>query len=213
MDPWKGIPVLALAHHMEQRPDHFSDGKGGRNRKNMIKLKSNGLKWLKGFHMIAVASWVGGAVSLLTLYFLKKGITDGGVLYGINQSLHHVDMMVVVIPGAFGCLITGLIYSIFSNWGFFKHNWMIFKWIVTITAILFGTFYLGPWETRMMEISGSLGISAFTDPEYRYNEKMNLVFGALQCLLLIVTIFISIFKPWKSKCRPKRSGGFVKGLE
>jgi hypothetical protein len=30
MDPWKGIPVLALAHHMEQRPHHFSDGKGER---------------------------------------------------------------------------------------------------------------------------------------------------------------------------------------
>ena len=87
----------------------------------MPRLKAKGLKWLKGFHMIAVSCWVGGAVALILLYFLKEGVTDGEVLYGINQSIHHVDMAIIVIPGAFGCLLTGLIYSLFSNWGFFKH--------------------------------------------------------------------------------------------
>ena len=172
----------------------------------MPKLKSKGLKWLKGFHLIAVASWVGGGIALILLYFLKDGVTDSGVLYGINQSIHHVDMAVVVIPGAFGCLLTGLIYSSFSNWGFFKHNWLIFKWIVTVTAILFGTFFLGPWETAMMEISGKIGISSLSDPAYLYNQKMNLVFGAIQVLVLIITVFISIFKPWKSGKKGKHVG-------
>jgi hypothetical protein len=76
---------------------------------------------------------------------------------------------------------------------------MVFKWIVTVAAILFGTFYLGPWETTMMEISGKLGMSALTDPSYLYNQRMNLFFGALQCLVLMTTVFISIFKPWKKK--------------
>jgi len=165
----------------------------------MRKLKAKGLKWLKGFHMIAVSCWVGGAVALMLLYFLKNGVDDSGVLYGINQSIHHVDMAVVVIPGAFGCLVTGLIYSTFSNWGFFKHTWMIFKWVVAVSAILFGTFFLGPWETNMMEISGKIGISSLNDAEYLYNEKMNLIFGTIQVLVLMITIFISIFKPWKSR--------------
>ena len=165
----------------------------------MPTLKAKGLKWLKGFHLIMVSCWVGGGVSLLLLYFLKNGVSDDGVLYGINRSIHHVDIAVVVIPGAFGCLITGFIYSLFSKWGFFKHNWLIFKWIVTIAAILFGTFFLGPWETTMMETSGRLGLSSLDDPSYRFNEKMNLIFGSLQVLVLIITVFISVFKPWKSK--------------
>lgn len=81
----------------------------------MVKLKAKGLKWLKGFHLVAVSCWVGGGVALILLYFLKNGVTDGNVLYGINQSIHYVDIAVVVIPGALGCLITGLIYSSFSN--------------------------------------------------------------------------------------------------
>jgi len=165
----------------------------------MAKLKARGLKWLKGLHIIAVACWIGGAVALLLLYFLKGGVTEGGVLYGINKSIHHVDMAVVVIPGAFGCLVTGLVYSLFSNWGFFKHKWLVLKWIVTVLAILFGTFFLGPWETNMMEISGKLGLACLSDPEYLHNERMNLMFGALQVLVLMATVFISIFKPWKAK--------------
>ncbi len=165
----------------------------------MAKLKARGLRWLKGFHLIAVSCWVGGAVALTLLYFIKDGVSDGGVLYGMNQSIHRVDMAVVVIPGAFGCLLTGLLYSLLSNWGFFKHTWLIFKWVVTVVAILFGTFFLGPWETTMMEISGKLGLAALSDQAYLYNERMNIIFGALQGLVLIVTVFISIFKPWKSK--------------
>jgi len=149
--------------------------------------------------MITVSCWIGGAVALVLLYFLKDGVTDGGVLHGINQSIHHVDMAVVVIPGAIGCLITGLLYSSLSNWGFFKHKWMIFKWIVTIVAILFGTFFLGPWETTMMNISGRSGMASLTDPEYLYNQNMNLIFGGIQCLVLMITVFISIFKPWKKR--------------
>ena len=165
----------------------------------MPKMSAKGLKWLKGFHLVAVSCWVGGGVSLILLYFLKSGMEDGKILYGINQSIHHVDIAVVVIPGALGCLVTGLIYSSFSNWGFFKHGWIIFKWIVTVAAILFGTFFLGPWESTMMEISGILGISSLSDPEYLYNQKMNLIFGATQVLVLVVTVFISIFKPWKRR--------------
>jgi len=157
------------------------------------------LRWLKGFHLLAVACWIGGGVSLLLLYFLKGGVTDGGVLYGINQSIHHVDMAVVVIPGAFGCLVTGLIYSVFSTWGFFKQRWIVFKWIVTIVTIIVGTVWLGPWESTMMEISGRLGIGALNNQTYLYNQRMNLIFGGLQCLLLMVTVFVSVFKPWKKK--------------
>ena len=165
----------------------------------MVKFRAKELRWLKGFHLIAVSCWVGGAVALTMLYFIKNGVVDGGVLYGINQSIHHVDMSVIVIPCAFGCLLTGLLYSLLSNWGFFKHTWLIFKWIVTVVAILFGTFFLGPWETTMMGISGKLGMLSLSDSSYLYNEKMHIIFGTVQTLVLIITVFISVFKPWKSR--------------
>lgn len=164
-----------------------------------MQIGPKGQKWLKGFHLLAVCCWVGGAVSLILLYPLKSGVSDGGVLYGMNLAIHHVDMAVVVVPGAFGCLLTGLIYSGFTRWGFFRHGWLILKWVITIGGIVFGTICLGPWETKMMELSGTLGLDSLTSQEYLYNQRMNLVWGGAQCFLLMVTVFISIFKPWKSK--------------
>lgn len=78
----------------------------------MYKLGKNGLRWMKGIHLITVACWIGGGVALLLLYFLKAGVNDGGVLFDINQSIHHVDMSVVVNPRAFGCLLTGLVFKV-----------------------------------------------------------------------------------------------------
>ncbi|KZK74982.1 MAG: hypothetical protein A3K90_00450 [Pelodictyon luteolum] len=165
----------------------------------MLQLSSRGMKWLKGVHLIAVACWIGGAVSLLSMYFLKEGVSDGGVLYGINRSIHHVDMSIVVVPGAIGSLLTGLFYSMFSKWGFLRHPWLVFKWVVTVGAILFGTFFLGPWETAMMDISGRIGTSALRDAGYQYNQLMNFVFGIVQVAVLVVTVFVSVFKPWNRK--------------
>lgn len=161
-------------------------------------LGATGQKWLKGLHLLAVSCWVGSGVALVLLHLLRAGVTDGGVLYGVNQAAHFVDMNALVIPGAFGCLLTGLAYSLLTGWGFFRHGWLIFKWVVTVSAIIFGTVCLGPWETAMMHISGELGMGALRDAGYLFNAKMNLIWGAVQVAILIATIFISIFKPWKN---------------
>jgi hypothetical protein len=38
-----------------------------------------------------------------------------------------------------------------------------------------------------------------------YNEKMNFIFGMVQCFLLMFTLFISVFKPWKKKKADNRN--------
>jgi len=164
-----------------------------------MRLSANGQKALKTIHIFTAACWIVGGFTMCLMYFMKQGITDGGELYGINRSLHFIDSYIVVIFGAVGCLITGLIYSIFTGWGFFKHRWLTFKWVVTISAILFGTFFLGVWEKNMMIISGNMGLAAISDPAYLYNQRMNLIFGSIQNGIIIFTIYVSVFKPWKKK--------------
>lgn len=170
-------------------------------------LGATGMKWLKGLHLLSVGCWIGGGIGLLLLYFVKDGVDDGGVLYGMNRAIHHVDTFVVVIPGAFGCLLSGLAYGLLTRWGFFRHGWVFFKWIVTVSAILFGTFFLGPWEEAMMRISGELGIAALDDPDYLRNQRLNLLFGAAQVAVLVATVFVSVFKPWKGSPFRKTARG------
>jgi uncharacterized membrane protein len=164
----------------------------------MVRIGAKAQKWLKSLHLVAVGCWVGGGVSLIMLHFLRPGTGGEGVLYGINQAAHQVDMAVVVVPGAFGCLLTGLAYSLLTGWGFFKHGWLVFKWVVTVSAIIFGTFWLGPWETAMMDISGELGVASLKDGAYLDYAQMNFVWGTVQVAVLAATVFISVLKPWKN---------------
>ncbi|NDY58440.1 hypothetical protein G3N56_17035 [Desulfovibrio sulfodismutans] len=169
----------------------------------MYKLSATGLKWLKGLHLLAVACWVGGGVALCLLSMGKDGLGEGafggGALYGVNRAIHVVDMGVVVAMGAMSCLATGLVYGLFTRWGFFEQGWMIFKWIVTVGCILFGTFYLGEWEVAVMDMSRDMGLAALADAGYQRLERLYAVFGRIQVGLLVVTLFVSVFKPWRGK--------------
>ncbi len=78
----------------------------------------------------------------------------------------------IIIPGAMGCLLTGLIYSVFTNWGWFKYNWIIVKWCINIYGVIFGTFWLGPWLNSLLSISKTEGMLGFSNMTYLHNQEM-----------------------------------------
>jgi Ca2+/H+ antiporter len=51
----------------------------------------------------------------------------------------------------------------------------------------------------MMKISGKIGIASLTDQAYLYNQQMNLMFGTSHVMVLMITVFVSTLKLWKSK--------------
>ena len=165
----------------------------------MYTLKSRGLKLLKVLHLITASCWVGGALSLFFLFFLKGDIDSQEIIHGVNQSIHHVDFWVIILPGAPGCALTGLAYSLFTNWGFVKHRWVAVKWVITIIAILSGTFFLGPWEKTLLQLSANGNIDIFNHVPYGETELWHFILGSLQVAMLLFTVVISVYKPWRKK--------------
>ena len=102
----------------------------------MPKMSARGQKWLKSIHVIFACLWVGGAMALTVMNFAMKA-GDGMELYGINLSMKFIDYF-IIIPGAVGLLLTGLVYSVFTNWGWLKHNWIIVKWIINLFGVICG---------------------------------------------------------------------------
>jgi hypothetical protein len=162
-------------------------------------LGRTGIKCLKVLHILCAGCWFGGAVALLFLNSLNDSAIVGPMLYGINLSAHFVDMCVVVACGAYGCLTTGLLYALFTPWGFFRHRWIICKWIITILASLSGTFLLGRWEVIMLEQSQRLGLAAFFDPAFSIARSGQFFGGLAQLALLFFAVVLSVFKPWSKK--------------
>ncbi len=167
------------------------------------KLGKSGKKWLKSFHIFFAGMWVtGGLAATLLIFFMDAG--SGDELYGINKVIHFIDLVIIVI-GNTGLVITGIIYSVFTRWGWFKYTWINVKWIITIAGMLFGIFFLGPWVTTMLDISKTEGLHALSNPDYEYAVNMIMWLGAIQVGSTIFAMFISTFKPWSKKRKAKVS--------
>ncbi|MCJ7594797.1 MAG: hypothetical protein MUO52_08525 [Desulfobacterales bacterium] len=163
----------------------------------MKKLSARGQRWLKGFHVFFSCLWVGAAVSLsLKQFFVNP--SDGLELYGITSTLKFIDDF-IIIPGAIGSLLTALIYSIWTNWGWFKHRWVTVKWAINLYGVIFGTFWLGPWLNGLVPIAKAEGLNALSNPTFLHNMTMLYWFGTFQVATLIFAVFISVLKPWKTK--------------
>jgi len=166
-----------------------------------MRLGAKGQKWLKIVHLFFVCIWVAPGITLVAMQ-LAMSAHSGGMLHGIDVSMKFVDDF-LIIPGALGCLFTGLLYSLLTNWGFFRHGWITLKWIITVGGVLFGTFFLGPWLNAMPPISLELGLEALQDPGYMHNKAMNSIWGPVQVATLLLAVVVSVLKPWKAK--PRRS--------
>ena len=167
----------------------------------MKKISPKGQRWLKGFHSLFACMWVGAAIVLIIKQF-NLNPASGEELYGITATMDFIDLF-IIIPGAFGVLLTGIIYSVWTNWGWFKNNWITVKWVICIYGIAFGTYPLGPWMTSLAEISKEEGLTAFSNPVFLHNQKMLMIFGTFQASTLIVAVFLSALKPWKKKEKSK----------
>lgn len=160
--------------------------------------------WLKTGHIVLASLWLGGATSIVAMSVGLEA-SNGGQLFGQDLAMKLVDDF-LIIPAAIGTLITGLLYSILTKWGFFKHAWVIVKWVITLVAIIVGTFFLGPWLNSLPPISSAQGLEALVDPIYQQNKTLNLWFAGLQVMSLLAAIWLSVFKPW-GKGKARRLGG------
>lgn len=163
----------------------------------MPQLSPDGQKILKMFHILFAVMWIGSGLAMITLMFLSAP-ANGSELYMRSYVLKIIDDF-LLIPGAVGCLFTGLFYGLFTKWGFFRHRWLAVKWVMTVAQILFGTFVLGPWVNGNVEICRVLGEAAMSDPGLLHNLAMSKTWGTAQVALLLPYIVISVKKPWKGK--------------
>lgn len=161
------------------------------------KLKPQGVKILKMLHILSAFCWIVGGLTLCLLVFITHP-ESGDELYMRSRILQIVDDY-FIIYGALGAFFTGLVYSIWTNWGFFKHPWIIVKWIMTILQIAFGTFVLGPCINNNVIIADQFRDAALNDHVFLANIQTTQIWGTIQTALLLAIIVVSVQKPWKKK--------------
>jgi hypothetical protein len=161
----------------------------------MKKLGGTGRAWLKGFHILFTAAWVGAALCMM-LAHLSYHPETGAEMHGVLATLKLIDDW-VIIPSAIGSLLTGLLISWLTPWGFFKWRWVTVKWVLTIAIMLAGTFVLGPWLNAMEAMAALDPQRVLHDSVFLSNRQSTQLAVVPQVLFLFFMVFISVLKPWK----------------
>lgn len=162
------------------------------------RLSLRGMKLLKVFHLIFIMMWTIGVIIMALLNWKSENQIQT-FIYNQKTSL-FIDY-VLVIPGAVCGVVTGLIYGLKTNWGFFKYKWITVKWIIGICVIIVGTFFLHPIALNILKSPERLIADDFYVflKEYGTDILILQIMATLQGIALIFLVAISVFKPWMKK--------------
>jgi hypothetical protein len=161
----------------------------------MKKLNAKQKQWLISLHVIFAGMWFGTAFCMIVISLMNRNTPNGDELYAINSVMKLLDD-VVIIPSAILSLLSGGFLCWLTIWGFFKHYWVIAKWIGTVTLIVAGTIWLGPWTNAMTAISADSRLQALQNPLYVFDQKAVLIGAIIQTFCFLIMIAISFVKPW-----------------
>lgn len=111
-----------------------------------------------------------------------------------------------MMNAGFGVIVTGLLFSLFTKWGFFDFYWVTVKWVSLLLLFFVITFYLAPVINGMAAISDVERIEALANPAYQQYKNESTIFAVSLLMILGAVIVISVFKPWGQCKKPFNVG-------
>jgi hypothetical protein len=159
-----------------------------------MKLNIKQRNWLLSLHIAASGLWFGTAVCSVALA-LSIPMLVPDAPHGIHLA-RNIMGEYIIAPAAVFAVITGVLLCSFTNWGFFKHYWVIAKQIVTLISIVLGSMWLSPMTEKMTAISATGGSQVLQNSDYLALQNTAILGGTFQALVLLTIIIVSTVKPW-----------------
>lgn len=141
-------------------------------------------------HVTASVGWLGAVTAFLALALVGLNSRNPGHLRGAYLAMELTGWYVIV-PFAFASLVTGLVQSLGSTWGLFRHYWVLAKLVLTVKA----TFLL---LLHMQVVNHVAGAAARTNLSASDLSGMRIQLVAdagAAVVVLVTTTALSIYKP------------------
>ena len=139
-------------------------------------------------HVTSSVGWLGAIVVFLALAVVGLTSQDAQTVRGAYLVMEPAAWSVLV-PLAFASLLTGIVQSLGTKWGLFRHYWVLFKLLITVFATIVLLIYietLNLMADLAADPSADLGVVRDDSP---------LVHTVLALLLLLVATALAVFKP------------------
>ena len=144
-------------------------------------------------HIACSVGWLGAVTAFLVLNIAGLTSHNAEVVRGAYLSMNLIGLYIIV-PLSLAALTTGLIQSLGTEWGLFRHYWVLTKLTLTIVATgLLMVHQFGAVEKAARRVSA---VAPGTLPEIGGLGTELVSKAGLAVLALLAITTLSIFKPW-----------------
>ena len=162
-------------------------------------------------HVTSSVGWVGAALAFLALAVIGFTSNDEVKVRGAYLLMAPAAWFVLV-PLAHASLLSGIVLSLGTSWGLFRHYWVVLKLGITVFSTVILVIYMGTF--RQMA-----GVAA--DPVVDLAAVRNaspIVHAVLALMLLFAATVLGIYKPFgmttcgarrQNESRPATSSAFT----
>jgi uncharacterized protein with FMN-binding domain len=165
-------------------------------------LGVSGKRVLLIIHILLISIWIGTLLVILLLLLLKNDLFDLTQFASVDKIIFLLfDSIIMNISIAVA--LSGLLFSMFTQWGFFRFHWVSTKWVTIILLALMLMFFVSPSINAMAALSDVHNEQVVNHAEYLEFEQQNLLYSFVQIAILIFVVSISVIKPWGQR-KPKK---------
>ena len=141
-------------------------------------------------HVASSVGWLGAVAVFLALAIVGLRSTDPMMVRAAYLAM-DVTAWNVIVPLCIATLVTGVVQSLGTTWGMFRHYWVLAKLALTVPASAILLLHMRP--ISFLGEAASHGALAAGD--HHSLRLQLLVDAAAAILVLVVTIVLSVYKP------------------
>ncbi len=144
-------------------------------------------------HVTTSVAWIGAVASFLVLSLAGLTGRDAETVRGAYLAMNLIGGFLIV-PLSLAAFLTGIVQSLGTPWGLFRHYWILVKFALTIGAtVLLLMHQFTAVEAAARRVSGN---AAGTFPEVgRLGVQLVADSGFAVLVLLLITT-LAVYKPW-----------------
>jgi hypothetical protein len=139
-------------------------------------------------HVACSVGWLGAVAGFLAVAAVALTSSDAQTVRGAYLVMEPAAWFVLV-PLAFASLATGLVQSLGTTWGLFRHYWVLAKLVINLFSTIVLLMYMETFSF-MAEVA--------SDPSANLGEVRNaspLLHASAALVLLLVATVLAVYKP------------------
>jgi hypothetical protein len=161
-------------------------------------------KFTLATHLTCSVGWIGAVVSYLALGISAATSTD---IQTVRAAWIAMEMTgwFAIVPLAVGALLTGLVLSLGTPWGLFRHYWVVISLVLTMLATVVLVLH-------MPSVTATAQLARVVPPSQPGHLGGDLLHPGIGLLVLLAITWLNVYKPqgltpygWRKQQEQRRS--------